>query len=65
MPKMKTHRGAAKRFRYTGLKRVRRAKAFKSHLLAKKSSRRKRRLGQSALVSPADRARLKRLLPYD
>lgn len=64
MPKMKTHRGAAKRFRYTGSGRVRRAKAFKSHLLAKKPSRRKRRLRQATLVSHADQRRLRQLLPY-
>lgn len=64
MPKMKTHRGAAKRFRYTGSGRVRRAKAFKSHLLAKKPSRRKRRLRQPTLVSHADQRRLRQLLPY-
>ncbi|MCR4420833.1 MAG: 50S ribosomal protein L35 [Clostridia bacterium] len=64
MPKMKTHRGAAKRFRYTGAGRIRRAKAYKSHLLAKKSSRRKRRLGQLVLVNPSDQSHVRRLLPY-
>ncbi len=64
MPKMKTHRGAAKRFKRTGSGRLRRNRAFGSHLLAKKSSRRKRRLKHPALVSHEDFGRLKRLLPY-
>lgn len=64
MPKMKTHRGAAKRFRRTGSGKLRRNRAFGSHLLAKKSARRKRRLKQPALVSREDLGRLRRLLPY-
>ncbi|MGB9887261.1 MAG: 50S ribosomal protein L35 [Moorellales bacterium] len=64
MPKMKTHRGAAKRFRYTGGGRIRRAKAYKSHLLAKKPSRRKRRLRHLVLVNPSDQRHVRRLLPY-
>jgi large subunit ribosomal protein L35 len=64
MPKMKTHRGAAKRFRFTGNGRIKRARAWKSHLLEKKSSRRKRRLRQPTLVSSAEKRHLRRLLPY-
>ncbi|MDN5348111.1 MAG: large subunit ribosomal protein [Clostridia bacterium] len=64
MPKMKTHRGAAKRFRLTSTGKVKRAKAYKSHLLAGKSSKRKRRLRQAGLVAAADRKRIARLLPY-
>lgn len=64
MPKMKTHRGAAKRFRYTGQGRVRRVKAYKGHLLAGKSARRKRNLRKATLVSSADRERMQKLLPY-
>ncbi|MBX6378415.1 MAG: 50S ribosomal protein L35 [Clostridia bacterium] len=63
MPKMKTHRGAAKRFHHTGSGKLRRNRAFHRHLLAHKSSRRKRRLRQKALVSPGDAPRIRRLLP--
>ena len=64
MPKMKTHRGAAKRFRKTGTGRLKRAKAFKSHILTKKSSKRKRNLRNSALVSTTQEKAMKKLLPY-
>ncbi|HPU01416.1 MAG: 50S ribosomal protein L35 [Firmicutes bacterium] len=63
MPKMKTHRGAAKRFKRTGSGKFKRFHAFKSHLLTKKCARRKRRLRQSTLVSPSDYKRVERLLP--
>jgi large subunit ribosomal protein L35 len=62
MPKMKTHRGAAKRFRLTGSGKVMRRKAFKNHILEKKSPDRKRRLGRPADVAPGDRDRIERLL---
>jgi large subunit ribosomal protein L35 len=62
MPKMKTHRGAAKRFMVTGSGKIRRRKAFRSHLLEKKPSTRTRRLGRGAEVSGADRRHVKRLL---
>ncbi|HHY59532.1 MAG TPA: 50S ribosomal protein L35 [Clostridia bacterium] len=64
MPKMKTHRGAAKRFRVTGTGKLKRAKAYKSHILEKKSSKRKRSLRHSGLVSAADAKNMKKLLPY-
>ncbi len=64
MPKMKTHRGAAKRFRKTGTGKLKRAKAFKSHILTKKSSKRKRNLRKSALVSTTQEKAMKKLLPY-
>ncbi|MBC7344923.1 MAG: 50S ribosomal protein L35 [Clostridia bacterium] len=64
MPKMKTHKGAAKRFKVTGGGKIRRHKAWKSHLLAKKSSRRKRQLRQPALVHRCDEKRIRKLLPY-
>lgn len=64
MPKLKSNRGAAKRLKITGSGKVRRRKAFKNHILTKKSSKRKRNLGQPGLVSAADRDRIKRLLPY-
>lgn len=63
MPKMKTHRGAAKRFKKTGGGGIKRFRAFGSHLLAKKSPRRKRRLRQATSVSASDRKRVQLLLP--
>jgi large subunit ribosomal protein L35 len=63
MPKMKTHRGAAKRFRRTASGKLKRSQSNKQHILTKKSSRRKRRLRKSALVHPADEKRLKQLVP--
>ncbi len=62
MPKMKTHRGAAKRFKVTGTGRVLRRKAFRSHILEKKPSKRTRRLARSAEVTGGDRDQVKRLL---
>ena len=63
MPKMKTNRGAAKRVRRTGSGKLRRMRAYKSHILTKKSRKRKRRLRSATLVSKADERRLRRLLP--
>ena len=54
MPKMKTHRGTAKRFRVTGSGKIMRAKAFKSHILAKKSQKRKRNFRKEAELTNAD-----------
>jgi len=65
MPKMKTHRGAAKRFKITGTGKIKRSKAYKSHILTKKSPKRKRQLAQSTLVDKSDSKRIKRLLPYE
>ncbi len=62
MPKMKTHRGAAKRFKKTATGKLKRGHAMKSHILTKKSPKRKRNLRQSTLVSAADEKRMKRLL---
>lgn len=62
MPKMKTDKGAAKRFKITGRGRLRRGQAFKNHLLEKKSSTRTRRLGREVDVAPADVKSVKRLL---
>ena len=62
MPKMKTNRGAAKRFKVTGSGKILRRKAYRSHLLEKKSSRRTRRLAGSTEVTGGDRAQVKRLL---
>jgi large subunit ribosomal protein L35 len=62
MPKMKTDRGAAKRFKVTGTGRLRRRQANRSHLLEKKNSVRTRRLGREVEVSAADRREVRRLL---
>ena len=64
MPKMKTNRGAAKRFKCTGSGKVVRRKAFTSHILTKKSTKRKRNLRQAGTVDAADLKGIKRLIPY-
>ena len=61
MPKMKTHRGAAKRFKKTGTGKLKRAKAFKSHILTKKSAKRKRNLRKAAYVSTTQEKAMKKL----
>jgi len=63
MPKMKTHRGAAKRIRKTGSGKLVRTKSNKQHILTKKTTKRKRRLRKSALVAAVDAKRLKQMLP--
>lgn len=63
MPKMKTNRGAAKRLKRTGSGKLRRRRANKSHILTKKSTKRKRRLRQPTLVDKADAKRMNRLVP--
>ncbi len=64
MPKMKTKRGAAKRFKLTGSGKLKRSKAFTSHILTKKSTKRKRGLRQSDIVDASDFKSIKRILPY-
>jgi large subunit ribosomal protein L35 len=64
MPKMKSNRGAAKRFRSTGTGKLRRAHACKSHLLSGKSAKRMRGLRKGTLVDPADVRRMRILAPY-
>ena len=64
MPKLKTHRGAAKRFHKTARGKIKRSRAFKSHILTKKTTKRKRHLDQSGMVSDADRKRVARMIPY-
>jgi len=64
MPKMKTRRGAAKRFKLTGAGRVRRPKCGGQHGMIGKSRTRRRRLRDNGLVSPAFERRIKLLLPY-
>jgi large subunit ribosomal protein L35 len=63
MPKMKTHRGAAKRFRKTASGKIVRSKSNKQHILTKKSSKRKRSLRKSAIVESVDAKRVKQMLP--
>ncbi len=62
MPKMKSNRGAMKRFKLTGTGRVKRKKAFASHILTKKSPKTKRGLRKITLVSAADQKRVKRMI---
>ena len=62
MPKMKTHKGTAKRFRVTGSGKIMRAKAFKSHILTKKSQKRKRNFRKETELSAADTPVVKRNL---
>ena len=64
MPKIKTNRGAAKRFRKTGDGKIRRNKAYTSHILTKKSTKRKRELRQGTLVHKADAGNIRCLIPY-
>ena len=64
MPKMKTHRGAAKRFRKTGTGKLKRSKAYKRHILTKKTTKRKRNLRKAGYVSVAQEKVMKKLLPY-
>lgn len=64
MPKLKTHRGAAKRFKITGSGKIKRSKAYKSHILTGKSAKRTRSLRTATLVSKSEEANIKRLLPY-
>jgi large subunit ribosomal protein L35 len=62
MPKMKTHRGAAKRFKVTGTGKILRRKQYRSHLLEKKPSKRTRRLARPAEVVGADKKKVQKLL---
>ena len=65
MPKLKSHRGAAKRFKKTATGKFMRPRAFKRHILTSKPTRRKRHMRGMQVVSPADAKRLRRMLPYD
>ena len=62
MTKMKTHRGAAKRFKATGTGKLRRRRAMRNHILEKKPSTRTRRLKDEVVLAPGDQARIKRML---
>jgi large subunit ribosomal protein L35 len=64
MPKLKTHRGAAKRFKVTGTGKIKRWSGYKSHLLTGKSAKRTRNLRTASLVADTEYDRMKKLLPY-
>ena len=64
MPKLKTRRGAAKRFTVTAKGKVKRRKGFLRHILTSKTSKQKRHLRRATLVNKADERSIKRLLPY-
>ena len=64
MPKMKTSRAAAKRFKKTGTGQLKRMKAYKSHILTKKTTKRKRNLRKAALVGSTNVKNMKKILPY-
>jgi len=64
MPKIKTHRGAAKRFSLTKSGKIKRAKAYKRHILNKKSTKRKRNLRQGTFVDSSEEKNIKQLIPY-
>jgi large subunit ribosomal protein L35 len=64
MPKLKTHKGASKRLRVTANGKIKRSKAFGSHLLTKKSSKRKRNLKKATYVIKSEFKKMKELLPY-
>ena len=64
MPKLKTHKGASKRFKKTGTGKIKRHHAFARHILTSKSRSRKRRLVQGVVTDPANSPEVKRMLPY-
>ncbi len=64
MPKIKTNRGAAKRFKKTGTGKIKRSSAFTSHILTSKTRKRKRNLRHGGLVAAADQRNVARLIPY-
>ena len=64
MPKLKTHKGAAKRFRTTASGKVKRGHSHARHILTKKSNKRKRHLDIDTLIAEADEQRVKEMLPY-
>lgn len=62
MPKMKTHRGSAKRFKRTGTGKLKRSHAYRSHLFANKSQKQKRKLRKGAIVSSGDYKRIQHMI---
>jgi len=65
MPKVKTHKGAKKRFKITKNKKIMYSKAYRGHILTKKSAKRKRGLRKPGRIQSADQKRIKNLMPYD
>ncbi|MBP7176525.1 MAG: 50S ribosomal protein L35 [Thermoclostridium sp.] len=65
MPKLKSHSASKKRFKITGTGKVKRNKAYKTHILTKKSTKRKRNLRKSTVASDANASIIKQLLPYN
>ena len=64
MPKLKTHSGAKKRFKMTKKGKIKRAQAFRRHILNKKSPKRKRNLRKSTLIAAVEEKKIKKLIPY-
>ena len=64
MPKIKTNRAAAKRFKVTGTGKLKRNKAYKSHIITKKSTKRKRNLRQATITDATNVKNMKKVLPY-
>ena len=64
MPKLKTHSGAAKRFKKTGTGKIKRGHAFKRHILTSKTTKRKRHLDTDSMVDKADQKKVARMIPY-
>ena len=64
MPKLKTNRGAAKRFNTTGTGKIKRKKAYTSHILTSKTTKQKRNLRKAGFVDASDKKRIKRLIPF-
>ena len=64
MPKIKTNRAAAKRFKVTGTGKLKRSKAYKRHILTKKTTKTKRNLSKAAIVDAANVKNMKKILPY-
>jgi len=64
MPKLKTHSGAAKRFKKTGTGKIKRGHAYKRHILTSKGTKRKRQLDTDVMLDKADVAKVKRMIPY-
>ena len=64
MPKMKSHSGGKKRVKLTGTGKLKRSKAYTSHILTKKTQKRKRKLRKAGTVSASDMKRVRKMLPY-
>ena len=64
MPKLKTHSGAAKRFKKTGTGKIKRGHAYKRHILTSKGTKRKRQLDTDVMLDKADVPKVKRMIPY-